>query len=595
MLPVIVGLWALFQPLAYPFLFPGFLLFLVPAPDWSMSERAVHTVFSSLAFWTASLWPLSLLGLPLLWYCHAVTALSLAVWAWLALRHGARARLGFRPGDVVILVVLALVVWLRLRPLDVMIAPAGADMSMHAYITRLIVDAGGVPASYLPLVALDRFPAFPIGFHTLAAMQSLLDGMPAWRAAFVMACLSHALFSAGIFVLVRRMVGWREGVVAAVAVPFLLRAPQAMAAWGGNSTVLALAFVPMLAVAEGMIRSGGNRLLSGGLCLLYLLALCMIHSIVFVQTCYIALLVLPAVLLAGPTPDRGYWKTLAVVAGLFLLLCVPFMLRMDLGAIDDRVIDWIANWVRNANHAWQGSAADALWSVPIYVYSRLQITGPFLSVVVILALAGAARFWYTSRESLAWCAAFAVASWLLIVNCQYWLLPGSYLIYPERTAAMLSIPLAVLAASGLRLGARCLGWYRAVWTGALAAALVFGIFGGETIYIKPMAERTTVTATDQRAIEWIATHTPPDAVIETNYADAGLWVPAMAGRTSTNPHVNIAVLYQVDTLERGDYAFTGAKAVYGEQRLQAEELMKQPERYQPVFQAGQSVVFKRLD
>lgn len=608
--PVVVGLAALFEPLAYPFLFPGFLLLLVPGDDLSLSDRLVHAAFASLAFWMASLWPLSVIGLPLHWYCHGVTALSLAAFVWLGLGRGRVPVLNFRARDVVVLSVLAMVVYLRVRPLFIATAPSGADMSMHAYIVRLMAGAAGVPDSYQPLLSLDHFAAFPAGFHTIGAIFTLMADHPAWWSAFVMACMSHALFFAGLYMLVREVVGWREALAAAVGCALLLREPQGMVGWGGNPTVLGLAFVPMLFVAERMVRRGGNRLLAGGLCLLYLQGLCMSHGIVFMQTFYLSLLILPVAWLAGPRPDRGYYKTLAVVAVLFLALCIPYALRIDFAAIDDRVLDWIRNWVRETDHAWHGDWADALWTIPAYLHRRLALMPFFFWSILALAALGAGRLWFRGRRELAWLAAFAAGTFLLIVNCRYWLLPASYLVYPERTAAMLVLPLAVLAGAGLRLAAEFMGLEqrpgqgpdadrgglgRMLWQGALAVALVFGVFDGEVGYTTHVARETTVTPPDYQAIEWIAKYTPEDAVIETNYVDAGTWIPALAGRRVTAPHVNIAVLYQNENPGRGDYLFTGAKPVYGQQTLKAKELLEQKDKYQLVFRAGPSCVFKRLD
>jgi len=595
--PTLAGLGVLFQPLITPFVFPGLLLFLVADRDWSLSDRVAHMAFASVGFWMASLWPLALVGLPLHWYCHGVTVLCLGAFVWLGLVRGRPVDLELKARDLVVLAVLAVVVWLRLRPMSVSLAPSGADMSMHAYIVRLMVDAAGAPDTYLPLLDLDRFPAFPAGFHTIGALLALLSGQPAWWSAYLASCLSHVLFCTGLYLLGRELVGWREGLVAAMAAAFLLFEPQAMAGWGGNPTVLGLAFLPLVFAVEHRLREGGSRPLAGGLCLLYLLGLFHAHSIVFMQTFYITLPALAAALACGKRPDRGYWKTLAVVAGLFLVANLPFVLRVDFGAIDARTLDWIKNWVRNTSHVWYGSAADALWSIPFYVFHRLALETPVLWGLLALAALGAGRLWFKRRAVLAWALGFVAGAFLLILNCRYWVLPASYLVYPERTAAMVTVPLAVLVAAGLRLVAAFLGREagRHLWSAALALVMVLGAFYGEAGYTNAVAWESTVAPTDVRAMEWIANNTPPDAIIENNRADAGQWIPAMIGRRITEPQVNIAVLYQVPSVERGGYVFVGAKPVYGEPKLKAEALLKQPDKYEAVYQAGSSFVFRRKE
>ncbi len=601
LLPVVAGLCALFWPPCLPFLFPGFLVFMASDQDWTLSDRLVLTVFLSLAFWITLLWPLDLTGIALTWACYAVAALSLGVYAWLVLVRGRPAPLALTPRDLLVLTVFGLYAMLRFRPMGMAVAPSGADMSMHSYITELLVWARGVPDSYQPLLNVDVFSAFPVGFHTVAAIMSLLGSVAPWKAAFAMACASYLLLAMGLYALVRETVGWRAALLAS-ALPLFLQDPQGFAGWGGNPTVMALAFVPMLLVAERTLRR--DTALGALLCLAFLCALFLTHAIVFVQTFYLCGAALAASLVAARVaggrkalPGKAYVLALAAVAGLFFLLVTPYLARVDFAAIDAWVLDWIRGWVREAGHAWHGSLGNAAWSVPAYVFHRLDLLTPVTVGLLVLALLGLPRMWRGDRAGLVFWLVFTAAAGALVVNCRYWVLPLSYLVYPERTAAMLVMALAVLCASGAATVLDLLEPRHRdrLFQAVLAAALVFGVYQNEGAYTMRIAGESTVTRSDMACMRWMDVNLPPDAVIENNYVDAGTWIPAIIGRKVTNPHVNIAVLFKNTNPERGRFVFVGAKPVYGEPALKARELAEQPDRYQPIYASGASVVFLHKD
>lgn len=65
-------------------------------------------------------------------------------------------------------------------------------------------------------------------------------------------------------------------------------------------------------------------------------------------------------------------------------------------------------------------------------------------------------------------------------------------------------------------------------------------------------------------IACVERETPPDAVIETLYADAGQWIPALAGRAITRPHVHVSLFDEADAalarLPRPTWRFVGGPA-----------------------------------
>jgi hypothetical protein len=60
-----------------------------------------------------------------------------------------------RPHQLALAVAIALTV-VRFVPYGIAEAAPGADMSMHSYTARLILDADGLPSTYRPLLPVDE-------------------------------------------------------------------------------------------------------------------------------------------------------------------------------------------------------------------------------------------------------------------------------------------------------------------------------------------------------------------------------------------------------------------------------------------------------
>lgn len=585
-------------PPAIPLLFPGIILMTRPFPDehdeaaWDFSGTLINAIFLSLGYWIASAWILKTVGLPMTLFCYGTVGISilpaLVEW-WKKPTHSVTVT----AKDVFILIALGLMTWYKLVPYLSTIAPAGADMSMHSYITRLIATTNGVPDSYQPLVNLDTFSAFPIGFHTVSAIISIISDLPPWRAAFLVACLSHAFFCMAIFQAARQVADWRSALACAIGASLLLRAPQEMAHWGGNPTVLGLAFIPMLLTGENLMTK--RPALGATMCTACLIGLFQTHTIVFMQTAYICIPAFVIVRTLSPRPPAVYWKAVAAICLLFFALQLPYIINIDLSGIDSQVTSWIENWVRNTSHAWRGNLGNSFWSIPVYLYHRLNLDNMFLPLLLLTGLIGGISLWNKQREACLTYTLFFPFVFLLVLNCQYWVLPASYLIYPERTAAMLAIPIAVLAAAGLDLllskSRKDAANY--IRLSILLVALGIGNFYSQQYYVNGIRGESTVTQSDMTALKWMASNIPHEALIANNYGDAGIWIPAMTGHSVVGPHVNIAVQFQAKKRTHPDYVFIGAKQVYGKPSFTAEKLLKQ-KGYTLLFRNGNTFIFKKI-
>jgi hypothetical protein len=206
----------------------------------------VFVVGASIAFWILTFWFLPYGRIPWSSWAYGVLALavvSMGVELWT--RHD-RDLVVIDRDDMFAVVLLAVAAALRFSfvwrwPL----APAGADMSMHSYMAALIAARDTVPSSHLPLLPIDSFGAYPVGFQALTALMSMLGGIPIYRSAMRMEASTLAFLTLAFHGFVR--VFWDRSCSAMVPllVTFLPRNAQHFIQWGGDPTVLALGLLVM--------------------------------------------------------------------------------------------------------------------------------------------------------------------------------------------------------------------------------------------------------------------------------------------------------------------------------------------------------------
>lgn len=105
-----------------------------------------------------------------------------------------------------------------------------------------------------------------------------------------------------------------------------------------------------------------------------------------------------------------------------------------------------------------------------------------------------------------------------------------------------------------------------------------------------------VTRSDMDAFKWMDTVLNKQAVIENNYGDAGIWIPAVDGMTITNPHIIPAYrkeLYGNLMQLEPAYIYIGSKAVYPVD-IKAQDLEDHYRKYRRVYSNGEAQVWKIL-
>ena len=458
-------------------------------------------------------------------------------------------------------------------------------MTMHGYMAALIMAADSVPSSHQPILPIDSFGAYPTGFQTLIALASLLGGMPVYRSALLMEAATLALLTLAFYSFLR--IYWSRPIsaMAAFLVTFIPRNPQAFVQWGGDPTLLALA---LLVIALKYLPRLRQRLNPGdwGLCSLFIAASILTHLIPVIGFFYS---VIPLALYLSVS-GRADWKgeaplvvrNLLGVGMLTLLLLMPSLPHLLSGEVSTAEVEWVRRFQQEwSGGAWGGTIGNAVVTIPVYLVEKV-FGGPFLVLsglgLLILAIQRP-RFGVAS-------AIYVLTVLVLIMNSMYWLLPISYALYPERVALLLLFPCAFGVAALLDGIHRILA--RSWMAVAIMAALILwrGVYHNERLLYKQVLPNALLTQADLNAMRWIKEQTDVGAVFHNRYGDAGLWIPAIAFRAITDPHLSPFYFDEfraAATNLSAKYVYIGKRKVLGEPIALA-EFESAPGTYQKVYE-----------
>lgn len=547
--------------------------------------RTTRAFLYSLAFWPIAVFATRLSFVSLSRLAVAGLLLGAAAIAW-TMRRGsaeAEARAGGR-GAAIAFVALVLA---HLLPATTWLVAPGADMSMHTFMTRLIVEAGRLPTSYAPLYPIDDFGSYAAGLPAIAAVVSTLSGAPARTSSLVVGLLAYPALVAGLVQVARRFASPAASLLAAATVVATTEM-HAYLMWGGNPTVLSFALTfaaiaPLLSMRPGDDAHRSLPIFATGAGL--------VHVIPLLGMTYALPVSGVLWLLRRPGAERR--ALLRALLPLFgasaVLLVMPYLLGAK-PKVSPSEIAWIARWQRNTWHAYEGRWQNFPLTIGPYLYKHLDAGALLLGAA---ALDQARR---RSRDAAIF-APYVLVVLLLVLNSRYWVLPGSPALYPERMLVLLLVPGAAFLASSLDAfadAARALpGFARAALALAVTAALGGWGYVRASLAIGRAGERITVTAHDLEVIEWLDANLPKDAVVANNYGDAGAWIPALAFRAVTHPHTNPFYFDEIDAW-RGRTApthlFVGELARY-DVKYRRDTVLHMPADYGLLDRAGGAAVF----
>lgn len=636
-LPTAIGI--LLVVLAY--FLPG--LALVRREEWTRAEPvelAAVACVGSAAWWAIGLWFVGWLRFPLSAFAVGSLAVAALVLAFPRRAAIVAAFAGWRAcpapalwGLTFVIAVLgtrAIFAFTRL-------ACSVGDMSAHAYMAELIVMRDDLPSTYEPFLPIGAFGSFPPGFHALAAIETLLGGVPIYRSTIHALCFSFVALTFTLAALLRGVgVGRTGSALGAAGALVLARNPQFFEQWGGGPMLLATALV-FLVLRDGLRLA--EPCPPGFLARLGFLSAATLLTHPLPVTSFLYVFPVAAALRIGC--NRAAWFRLArngaVVLAVAGALAVPFFGRVPRSIPPDVAAfarDWLRTEAKNAlvpqEQALRALGAAGLserigphtW--PFYIICYLG-----LLPAVLLALGLAVR-WLRERNSVTVLATALVSVHLILFTGGLTeMLPLWASFYPTRIGIWLAPALAIafaglgsLAATHVRRRTLCAAGM--LWLGLFAleghrlSAYRFGIayyepakagHGSAAVILANEAvggafwvatfcrDNAVLTLDDLRAFTWIAEHTPPAAVFATNYGDGGNMIASVAHRAVINPHFENAMFYQreLDEWRRRtpvDYIYVSSEAGPNNTRTYTAEALERDPSVELAFQAGEARVYK---
>ena len=635
-LPPVIGL-----PLAgLAHVLPG--LALARREEWARAEPielAAIACVGSVAWWAVGIWFIGFLGIPLSVFAlvslaaaalvlvfYRRTDIAAAVVTWRAAPAAALFAFGF---IVAIVATRALFAFTRL-------GCSVGDMSAHAYTAELIVMRDGLPATYAPFLPIGNFGSFPPGFHTLAAIETILGGVPTYRSTIHALCFSLVALTFTLAALLRGVgIGRVAAPLAAAGALMLARHPQFFEMWGGAPTLLAAALVFLvlrdaLRLAEPcpaglLVRLG-----------FFSAATLLVHQLPVASFLYV--FPVAAVIRAGR--DRRSWARIArngaIVLAVAVVLAIPFLARTPHSIPPD-----VASWA----HDWFRSETDRALRLQTPVLNTLGARGiageigpqtwPFYLVIFLgvlplgLLVLGLTVRWIRERGPATTLATALVALYaVLFSGALTETLPLWPSLYPTRTGIWLApafgialaglgsfvsgfVPRRVLVAAGIvwvglfafegvRLSDTKFGtaFYDATKAGRTSAVgLVANEAAGGAFWVATFNRVNAVlTADDLRAFDWVRVHTPPNAMFATNFGDGGNLITAVAHRSVIEPHFNLQFFYanalRVWRLTPVDYIFVSSEASPEYPRKYRPDVLDRDPAVELAFRVGEARVYK---
>jgi hypothetical protein len=442
--------------------------------------------------------------------------------------------------DLVLGVITAAIVVLRFRAIRHLEAPMWGDSLQHTMIAQLLIDNGGLFDSWAPYVPYSSlsvqfgFPAVVAGFSWATGVDSVAATLWVGQILMVLAVLA-------IYPLACRLAyGNRWAGVGAVLVAGLLSTmPAFYVNWGRYAQLAGQVALPVLLwllcdLLERERISWCEPVLVGAVATGMTLAYYRMPF--YVATFALAWLIGWALPRWRADVRRWGWGAARLAASgvVALLLVLPWALHVSSGRLADRVEAGLTTVSPLAQVLADYRTWDHLLEIVPWPVLALAIAG----FIGSLAL----RRWQVAM----------VAIWVLglasIVAGRLIKLPGASLMQSFAVIIALYIPAALLAGW-------LVGWVAeqverrtslppqiligAVLLASLGRALWSPMEG-------PSATFVYVTRPDIKAMSWIREHTAPDArfLVEgfrinagtsAVGADAGWWIPLLAGRQNTMP------------------------------------------------------------
>jgi hypothetical protein len=433
--------------------------------------------------------------------------------------------------------------------------PAWVDSVHHALITRLIMQAGAYPSSYLPYLDISPFAYHP-GFHSIAAIFTWLSKLDIAQSLLILGQVLNALSVFSVYLLTKVLTRKSSaGLFAAVITGFITPMPVYYTSWGRYTELTGLLVLPVVIALlqlwlDGKITTKLPLIIILGAITLGGLFIIHYRVIAFLVALLFAFVVLQIRFkrsrVQRRTSELLWLITLTSILGIILVF--PWFLQ----ALKTTILPIVRTPLTT--------------SVPFFQ----DFSWPYLTSALgrqSLVLAGLGALWSAiKRERFV----FILIIWVMIMfdfaNLASLKLPGGGLINNSSVEIMLFIPISILG--GYFFDQILTNWKDLIPHRLLAPAIgIILIFVSYASYMGarqliPIINPITILSrsADLPAIQWINDNIPENETIIINpflwgydlYAgsDGGYWISPLSGRPTIPPPVLYGLSNKTGTINQ---------------------------------------------
>ncbi len=425
--------------------------------------------------------------------------------------------------------------------------PAWVDSVHHALVTRLIMENGAYPATYLPYFDFSPSMYHP-GFHSIAAAFTWLSRLDLARSLLVLGQVLNAFTVFSVYLFTKTLTkSAPAGLFASIITGFISPMPAYYTSWGRYTELTGLLLLPVIIALIRPWLEGQAHKKTGWVILLGGLAAGGLFMIHYRVLAFMACLVLAYFLIQlfrqpsspGNHPFRLLWLVFAMAA-LAIILVLPWFIP----TLRTTLVPSITANIPTSNPFFQG------FSWP-YLTSALGKQA--------MVLGGLGLLWgILKRERFSFMIALWVVFLFFMANLGALRLPASSLITTPTVEIMLFLPISIL-------GGYFISQLTSLWKQVIPsrlAAPAYGIFLVSIIFVSYLGARQLVPIlnpvtilsrqADLASIDWLNDNIPKGETVVINpfawgyglYAgnDGGYWISPLAGRQTLPP----PVLYVLD-------------------------------------------------
>ncbi len=451
------------------------------------------------------------------------------------------------PGKSFILILIFLVTLaVRLIMVRDLATPAWVDSVHHALITRLIINNGSYPATYMPFWDINPTAYHP-GFHSIAATFTWLSNLDLAQSLLILGQVLNAICVFSVYLFTTSLTrSSSAGLFAALITGFLTPMPAYYTSWGRYTELTGLLLLPVilaliqLGVDAKVPKRRGWIILLGGITAG---GLFMIHYRVIA---FLACLIFSYVIFTIVTKRKG-----TLIKPGHLLIFVLTIATLGIAS----VLPWFLQTLKTTVLPILNTPVTT--SVPFFQdFSWSYLTSALGKQSLVLA--GLGLLWGMIKHRSF---TLMLIVWILILfffgNFASLKIPGVGFITTASVEIMLFIPISILG--GYFIDQIIIHWKSLIPKQLIipSFALIL-ILSGFVAYLgarQLIAIINPITIfsryADLPAIEWVGEHIPENETIVINpfawgyglYAgsDGGYWISPLAGRVTLPPPVLYAL------------------------------------------------------